>query len=95
MRLNHTVQALIKGSRGEITSPVVVFTVCVGKEISTENRIVSWSGSLSHPIHFVNSIEVVGESPKLSLEEPHDVIIREGEKKKKETLTQSTAERKK
>lgn len=74
MRLNHTVQALVKGSRSEITSPVVVFTVCVGKEISTENRVVSWSGSLSHSIRFVNGTEVIRESPKLSLKESGDMM---------------------
>lgn len=40
VRLYHAVQTLVKGSRGEIACPVVILTICVGKEISTKNRVV-------------------------------------------------------
>lgn len=85
VRLYHTVQALVKGPRGEIASPVVVFTVCVSKEISTEHRELSGSGSLGHSARFVHSVEVVSESPKLSLEDTDDT---------KHTLYSNTAEQK-
>lgn len=68
VRLDHTVQALVKGPRGEIAGPVVVFTICVCKEISTKHWVVCRSGSLGHSVSFVYSTEVVCESPKLSLE---------------------------
>lgn len=67
MGLYDAVQALVKGSRSEITSPVVVFPICVGKEISTEHWVACRPGSLGHSGCFVYSIEVVGESPKLRL----------------------------
>lgn len=47
----------------------MVLTVCVGKEIPTEDRKVTRSGSLRHSVGFVHSIEVVCEGSKLSLEE--------------------------
>lgn len=72
MRLDHTVQVLVKGSRGEIASPVVVFSVCVGKEISTKNWEVCGSGSLGHTVCFVYSVEVVCERAELSLREQPD-----------------------
>lgn len=85
VRLYHTIQALVKGPRGEIAGPVVVFTVCVGKEISAEHRELSGSGSLGHSVRFVHSIEVVCESPKLSLEDTDGT---------KHTLYSNTAEQK-
>lgn len=69
MWLYHTVQALVKGPRREIASPVVVFAVCVGKEVSTNHWVVCRSGTLGHSTCFVDSVEVFCESPKLSLEE--------------------------
>lgn len=72
MWLYHTVQALVKGPRGVIASPVVVFPVCISKEISTKHWVVCGSGPLGHSVCFVYSVEVVCESPKLSLEEQPD-----------------------
>lgn len=67
MGLYDAVHTLVKGSGGKITSPVVVFTVCVGKEISTEHRVACRPGSLGHAVCFVYGVEVVCESPKLCL----------------------------
>lgn len=72
MRLYHTVQTLVKGPGGEIAGPVMVFTVSIGKEIATKNRVVWGSGALGHSVRLVHSAEVVCESAKLSLgEQPH------------------------
>lgn len=73
MRLEHTVEALVKRPRSEITGPVVVFTVRVGKEISTEHWVICRSRSQGRPVGFVYSVEVVCESPKLSLEEQPEI----------------------
>lgn len=72
VRLDHAVQALVKRSRGEIACPVVVLSVCVGEEISTENWEVCRSGSLGHAVRLVYSIEVVRERAELSLREQPD-----------------------
>lgn len=72
VRLYDTVQTLVKGARGKISSPVVVFTVCIGKEISAEDWVVCGSGSLGHSVCFVHGVEVISESAKLSLEQQQD-----------------------
>lgn len=75
MRFNYTVQAFVKRSRGVITSPVVIFAVCIGKKIPTKHRKVTRSGSLSHSMCFVYGIKVVCQSPKLSLKEQNDLTV--------------------
>lgn len=72
MWLYHTVHALVKGPGGEITRPVVVLTICIGEEISTQNWVVSGPGSLGHTVCFVHSAEIVRESAKLGLREQAD-----------------------
>lgn len=84
MGLNHTVQAFVKRSRRIITSPVVVFPVCISKEVSTKHREVSRSGSSGGSGCFVQSTEVVRQSPKLSLKGTGDKTERQ-----KEMLTQT------
>lgn len=72
MGLNHTVQTLVKWSGCEVSSPVVVFTVSIGKEIPAEDGIVCRPGSLGHSVRLVHGVKVVCESAKLSLEEQRD-----------------------
>lgn len=68
MGLQHAVHALVEGPGGVVATPVVVLTVCVRKEVPTQHRVVWGSGTLGHIVGLVNRSEVVGQGPKLGLE---------------------------
>lgn len=67
--LQHPVQALVEGSGGEVSCPVVILPVRIGEEIPSEN----WEPGWPHPRHdahfLVQGIKVVRERAKLCLQD--------------------------
>lgn len=68
MGLQHPVHALVEGPGGVIAAPVVVLSVCVRKEVPAQHRVFWGSDTLGHTVGLVNRGEVVGQGPKLGLE---------------------------